>query len=213
MTIELPVILLNIYYIGVAVALLIRDILWLRAVMMIAGASVIAYGINTSNPVVIFWNCIFISINVFQVIRLILERQQVKVEDELLDIYKNIFPEMTPREFLSFWHMGTYHTSLDETLCSEGQIQPNLMLLVQGQADVIRDGHAIARLERGSFVAEMGFIAKQPASADVTSRGRIEYISWSRKKLSYMEKANPALFGKLQIILSKDLVHKLKQHG
>ena len=120
---------------------------------------------------------------------------------------------MTPREFLNFWHMGSYHASQDKALCSEGQIQPNLMLIVQGQADVIRDGHAIAELGRGSFVAEMGFIAKQPASADVTSSGRIEYISWSRKKLGYMEKANPALFGKLQIILSKDLVHKLEQHS
>lgn len=213
MSIELSVILLNIYYIGVAVALLIRDILWLRAVMIIAGASVIGYGINTTNTVVIFWNSIFISINAFQVIRLILERRQVKVEDDLLDIYKNVFPEMTPREFLNFWHMGSYHTSQNETLCSEGQIQPNLMLIVRGQANVIRDGHAIARLERGSFVAEMGFIAKQPASADVTAQDKIEYISWSRKKLVYMEKSNPALFGKLQIILSKDLVHKLEQHG
>ncbi|MBN2159679.1 MAG: cyclic nucleotide-binding domain-containing protein [Spirochaetes bacterium] len=212
MSIDLPIILFNLYYIGVAVAFLIREILWLRTVMIMAGSCVIAYGALTHNSIIIFWNTIFVCINTFQVVRLILERRPVAVDADIADIYRNVFPAMTPQEFLRFWHMGSLHSVEDEKLCTQGIIQSHLLLVINGNAGVIREGHEIALLGRGSFVAEMGFITQKPASATVMARGRADYIAWSRKKLTYMEKAEPQLYNKLQFILSRDLVHKLEKH-
>lgn len=44
MTISIEMLLLNLYYAGVAVALVIRDILWLRLVLVISGLILVSYG-------------------------------------------------------------------------------------------------------------------------------------------------------------------------
>ena len=205
-------ILLNLNYIGVAIALLISDILWLRVTMMAAGACLISYGAATHNNVVVAWNTLFVSINTFQVIRLIIERKPAKIDRDIIDLYNNVFSDMSRHEFLYFWKNGIIFQTSNGRLCTAGQTQSNLYLIISGSASVYRQGKKIAALNRGSFAAEMGFITNKPASADVNANGNVLYISWSREKINHMNSVYPGLTGKLQIILGRDLINKLQEH-
>jgi len=99
----------------------------------------------------------------------------------------------------------------DEYLCRENQYQNELMLILDGNVSVRKDGHEITKLQRGSFVGEMSFLTGEPASADVVNVEKIQCIVWSKDKLKQLEQLNQALLMKLQVTLGKDLTHKLQR--
>ncbi len=204
------IILLNVYYSGVAIALLVHDILWLRLIMIFAQGSLITYGLFIENTVIIAWNSAFVSINVVQSIRLFIERRPVAVDPEIRDIYKNIFNDMSEKEFNYFWKHGSYMNFTDRIICSTGSIQNNLLLLLTGVAMVKKEGREIANLVRGNFIGEMGFITDSPASADVFAEGEVTCICWERSVFYSIMKAHPDIINKLQKIISLDLINKLQ---
>ena len=211
-TIETALIFLNLYYFGVTIALLIRDILWLRIVLIIAGGSLVTYGFMSENHVVIAWNCLFLTINTVQVIRLIIERKPVHISDDIMDLYIDVFVEMTKKEFIYFFKRGERQEITDEFIVKEGKVQNRLSLVMEGSVIITRDDHEVATLGRGRFIAEMGFITRKPATADAKADGMVAYISWSRETIDKMKRVYPELGNKLQVILAKDLIHKLADH-
>ena len=211
--INIKMILLNSYYVGLAVALLIKDILWLRTVMIIAGICVITYGILSSNNVIVGWNSLFATINIFQVIRILIENKGVKIDENVLDIYNNVFSDMAKREFVRFWKQGQIlSANSGDIICKDGVIQEDIFFIINGKVTVRKNEKKIAELSRGHFVAEMGFLTGKPASADVIAGENLRYIMWSYKKLKRFNEINPDFLSKLQLIISKDLTQKLKKY-
>lgn len=207
---DLHFIVLNISYILVTIGLLVRDMLLLRSMITISEMLIIGWALTVGNPVIAGWNAVFLVINLVQIIRLIIERMPVKLPDELEDIYKNVFNELKEREFLYFWNTGKTISIKDEFLCRENQYQDELMLILDGQVSVRKNGNEIAKLKRGSFVAEMSFMTGEPSSADVVKTENTRCIVWSKEKLKHLEQLNQDLLMKLQVTLGKDLTFKLQ---
>jgi uncharacterized membrane protein YraQ (UPF0718 family) len=209
---ELHFIILNISYILVTIGLLVRDMLLLRTMITISEALIIGWALSVGNQVIAGWNAIFLVINLAQIVRLIIERMPVELPEELKDIYSNVFNNLKEREFLYFWNTGKTISVTDEFLCKENQHQKELMLILDGHVSVQKDGHEIAKLKRGSFVAEMSFLTGEPSSADVVNTEKTQCIVWSKDKLKNLEQLNQSLLMKLQVTLGKDLTHKLQSY-
>ena len=202
--------LVNLGYILMLLALLVRDILWLRSILMSAQIILFAYGIVSVNYSVAFWNILFFAINGFQVSRLIRERRPIELPSEITDLYENIFSSMRRREFLNLWHIGSIDSDENELLIKKGRKQKKLYLILSGKVRVENKGTLITKLGRGSFLAEMSFLTGNPATADVIADGKVRYIFWEQQKLNDLQKINADLFIKLQNILGKDLTEKVK---
>lgn len=204
-------VLVNIGYVFMLAALTVRDILWLRSLLVSAQLSLFSYGIISSNVPVAFWNALFFVINTYQVVRLIQQRRPIDLPENLIDLYENVFSTMRRREFLYFWQMGNIHELKHKRLISKGENQKNLLLILSGEVEVKSADKLIAKLSRGSFVAEMSFLTGEPATADVFVPEKASYISWNQQKLRSLEQLNPDLLIKIQNILGKDLTSKLKK--
>lgn len=191
-------------------ALAIRDILWLRSILMLGQLLLFTYSLIVDNYTVAFWNMLFFIINTIQVVRLIRERRPIELPTELNDLYQSIFSSMSKREFLLFWHMGSIKVICNELMIRKGDHLEEISLILSGSVNVVKDGNCIAQLSRGSFIAEMSFITGEPASADIIVNDNIKYISWDQDKLRSMEQLYPDLLIKIQNILGKDLVSKIK---
>ena len=100
-------IVIHLAYLITFVALAIRDVLFLRIVLSFANILqvVYQYGFN-DNPDIAVWNALFLIINIIQVVKLMKERAPVKIPDDIEDIYRTKFSDMTHREFLYFWSLG-----------------------------------------------------------------------------------------------------------
>lgn len=204
-------ILVNIGYVFMLTALTVRDILWLRSLLISAQISLFSYGIISSNAPVAFWNALFFLINMYQVVLLIQQRRPIDLPEDLLDLYEKVFSSMRRREFLYFWQMGNIYEANHKKLISEGEHQENLLLILSGEVEVKSKGKLIAKLYRSSFIAEMSFLTGEPATADVFVPDNLNYITWDQKKVRSLEQLNPDLLIKIQNILGKDLTTKLKK--
>jgi hypothetical protein len=204
-------ILLNLGYIFMLAAFTIRDILWLRFMLISAQLSLFSYGTVTGNMAVAFWNMLFLLINTYQAIRLIRERRPIDLPEELLELYDKLFATMRRREFLYLWNMGVIRTAKDVLLVKKGIKQKKLLLILSGTVSVKDGDREIARLTDGSFVAEMSFLTGEAATADVYAEGAVRYIAWEQTKLRSLDQLNPDLLIKIQNILGKDLTQKLKE--
>ena len=201
----------NIAYALMLVALGVRNILWLRIILISAQVTFIVYGLTAPNLTILIWNSIFLAINTVQSIILIKRRQPIDLPPEIEDLHKNKFSDMSNRDFLYFWQIGTLLSFTDQAIIREGEHQDKLLLILKGEARVIKIAKEIALLSRGDFIAEMSFLTEKPAFADVKTVGLLECIVWDKENLSSLEKLNPLLWSKLQRTLSKDLITKVKK--
>lgn len=204
-----PVWLLNIGYGVNLVALTVRDVLWIRTVLLPAQLSFLVWGAMLGYVSTVAWNVLFIGINIYQIVRILLERRPIELPDDLADIYER-FAEMTRREFLLFWEMGTIRHARDERFVHEGERPRELMLITEGVVEVKKGERSVAKLARGSFVAELSFLTQEPASACVYALGDVGYNSWNQQKLNRLRKINPELFLKIQRILGRDVTDKIR---
>ncbi|MCU0821124.1 MAG: cyclic nucleotide-binding domain-containing protein [Spirochaetes bacterium] len=207
---DLPTIIFNLSYVLVACAYIVRDILYLRFIIIFAEALSITYGFAIGNMIIAGWNSLFIAINIIWVTRLINERKPVIIPENLEFFYKNIFPNLSGREFLYFWNMGKISVIENEYLCRQNDVPGELMMILDGRVSVLKSERQVTELSRGCFVAEMSFLTGDPASADVRAIGSVEFITWSRENLQHLKEANNQLLDKLHVILGRDLSYKLK---
>jgi len=203
-------ILVNLGYLLMLLALIVRDILWLRSILMSGQLLLAVYNFHIDNKIVACWNILFFCINTIQVIRLIRERRPIELPLDLADLHKTIFSTMSRREFLYFWHMGSIKEFSDNYIIRANQHLNELYLILLGSVNVMKDGKKLAELSKGRFIAEMSFLTGEPASADIIAEGQVRYISWNQEKLRSLEQLNPELLIKIQNILGKDLVGKIK---
>ena len=207
-------IVIHLAYLITFVALAIRDVLFLRIVLSFANVLqvVYQYGFNDS-PDIAVWNALFLIINIIQVVKLMKERAPVKIPDDIEDIYRTKFSDMTHREFLYFWSLGKQRDVEDCSIIKEGEYQKNLFLILSGNASVSRDDRVIATLHRPEFVGEISFITREPASANVDADGRLYYIEWNQDELRRMKVKNSTFWTKLNQCLGEDLARKIKHNS
>ena len=95
--IDLLIHLANVLYLF---AFMVRDILWLRILTVIAAACIIPYFYLRPEPLMtpIYWNLVFTALNVYWIVRLLLERRPVPMNEEEARLYQLAFRTMKPRD-------------------------------------------------------------------------------------------------------------------
>ncbi len=190
-----------------------RDILWLRILTIAAACFMIPYFYFQPEPLYppIFWNLIFMLLNIFWIIRLLLERRPVKLSDEELQLCQIAFRTLTSREIkkilkISSWedaNPGECFVSMDEPL-------ERLILIYSGNADVEIGGKKVGQLHAGQFIGELAYFTDDVAAANVVATEKIRYVSWPKDRLkNYLDK-NSELRAAFQLILGSVLAKRLK---
>jgi hypothetical protein len=203
-------ILLSLGYFLMVCGLAVKDILFLRILITLAQCLIISVAILSNNHVVIFWNIIFIAINLIQIILILRERRPIPLDAELLKIYERTFPILTRQEFHTLWNLGITHSISNKQLIQKDHRLHQLMYLIEGQVSVSKEGRVIARLKQGSFIAEMSFLTGDKATADVLAEETVKLITWKKKDVENLQDTAPDLWLKFQGVLGKDLVEKIK---
>ena len=80
-----------------------------------------------------------------------------------------------------------------ELLVREGDAGTGLFLIVDGTADVIRDGHRIATLGPGEFVGELSVLDRRPRLANVITRTPIRSLALASWDLEALIRKDPAI--------------------
>jgi Cyclic nucleotide-binding domain len=194
-------------------ALLARDVLWLRGIL-VAAQSVLATYAYLRGPEFlpyVFWNALFVGINLYWVTRLLRERAAVELPPELVPTYEKHFAALAPPEFLRLWRDGRRGTATDAQMVREGTMPEALYFLLAGEVAVRTHGQEVTHLGAGHFVAEMSLLTGERTTADVHALGTVEYLAWPAATLARLRSRSPMLWSKLQSVLGHDLVEKIRR--
>ena len=205
----IDLVFVNIAYLMTFFALAIREIYWLRIVLTIAQFSHLSHAYLNLDYSKGFWTSVFVIINITQIVIIYLDRRNIYIPEEIKDLYDNIFHTQSKREFLKFWDSGKVCQVENDIVAKSGDVQADLMLILNGNADVVRKNKKVASLERGQFISEISYITGNPASADVHAKGELLFYNWDRASLSKFKKSNPIASAKLDRILTLDMANKL----
>ena len=203
--------LVHIGYSLMLLALLARDVLWLRALLVVAQANLCLYSYFRGIDSIAVWNALFVVINAIWVGRILRERRAVRLSPELERIRERHFIALDPRDFLRLWRMGERQILRDTLLTRQGEAAPALHFLLRGAVTVRQDGREVARLGEGDFVAEMSLLTGAVATADVQTMDEVELMRWPTEGLRQLRERDSALWARIQSVLGHDLVAKIQR--
>jgi hypothetical protein len=210
-SLEILIHVANVLYL---LALLVRDILWLRILMVAASFFLLPYFYLQPSPLMtpIYWNLAFTSLNTYWIVRLCLERRPIQLNEEELRLCELVFRTMKPREMMKILRQGTWRTAeVDECLVNRGHALDELMVIYSGKACVEVDGKYVTELHPGQFIGGISYITDETAPANVVAIELTRYFVWPISKLKSFLSKNPDLHAALQTTLAIDFTKWL--HG
>lgn len=190
-----------------------RDILWLRILTIAAACFVFPYFYFQPEPLYapIFWNLIFVALNLFWIIRLLLERRPVELTDDEQQLCQIAFRTLTPREMKKILKLSSWENAESgECFVSRDKPLEKLILIYSGAADVELDGSKVDTLQAGQFIGELSYFTDDVAAADVVATEATRYVSWPKDRLKSFLDDNSDLRAAFQIILGSVLAKRLK---
>tara|TARA_Y100000588_G_C14174240_1_gene890602 strand:+ start:178 stop:831 length:654 start_codon:yes stop_codon:yes gene_type:complete len=192
-----------------------KKIVWLRSLTVMANIVVLPYFFFFLEEPLwnnIVWVGVYTTINLIMLFLIFLESRPVKLSDMEQKIYDRTFKSLSQKEFKNLID----HGSINQHQPKEGLITRDthlekLMLVVEGQAEVVLKNGDEVDITAGGFIGEQSFITGENTSADVaTGRGAATILSWHSDSLrKYLEK-KPHLKETLELILTSDVIHKLR---
>lgn len=173
----------NLLYLG---SYSVRDILWLRILSVVGGALLIPYYAMQAMPLkaAIEWSVVFIVINVYWIVRLMIERRPVHFTPDEARLRQLSFPSLTPQEARDLYAMGAWDDIVAGASLVEHDSSSNrFSVILRGDADVIYRGEKISQLGEGQFVGATDLHVDTTPDIDVLMQTAARVMCWPRNRL------------------------------
>jgi len=211
-----PAVLLDPYnlpYLLTLGAYVFHEMLALRLVLTGAHAGFLFLALTGGHPAGAVWNTLFVGINAWHVGRILWARRRLRFAPEAEALYRTVFASLTRAQFLEVWNQGEDRTGVTGVWLAEGDRASALGLVVEGTLVIAKGGRELNRLGPGRFVAEMGYLTRQPASASVTAPGPVRLRCWDYPVLERIERDQPDLWSLLQGVLGREMAAKIAEQN
>src|SRR5262249_29634333 len=194
------------------VAYSVRDILWLRWFAVAAALTNIPYFLFQPEilwpPVV--WALIFTAINLYQIVRLYLERRPVVLSEDEQKLYDMAFRSLRPRDFLSFALVGEWRTAAPgDVVMTEGKPVSSICIPISGSVQVRRQGTNLVALEPGRLIGTALALTGDPSPVEATFTKPARYMCWPLESIRSFLDRRPELRVALQGLVNRELAGKL----
>ncbi len=194
-------------------AFMVREVLWLRILTVVAASCLVPYFYFLPEPLMtpIYWNLAFTALNIFWIVRLLLERYPVKLSEEEQRLCELVFRTMTPREMTKILKLASWQNAVaGECFVERGKPMDRLIVIYSGKACVEVDGKNVTELQPGQFIGSISYVTEEMAPANIVSLEPTRYVSWPKSKLQDYMKKNPDLHTARKTTLAIDLTRWLE---
>jgi len=209
------VILLNCAYIIMLVAYMAKKMVWLRLLTIAGNILVVPYYLFFLDPPLwnsFVWVCIYTVINLVMLFIIYLESRPVSLSDLEQKIYDLTFKSLEPRVFKKLIDHGSLEELQPEVvLVNSNSDLDSLMLVVEGEAEVVLKHGEHLIIPTGGFIGEQSFITGGKTSADVTTgKEAATILRWNSQVLRKYLANKETLKDHLDLIFTSDLIYKLR---
>jgi hypothetical protein len=200
-------------YALLVLSMLMREMVWLRAIAIFAGVSriIIRAGI-LYDPVTVAWETALVLINIGQLLLIWWDKgHRHSNEDEAL-LATTILPGQAGRAVRRLMQLAKWRTvEPGETLIVEGELITELLFVTDGAARIEKGGILVAICSRGDFVGEMGFVSGEVATATVIADRPMRLASFDAATLRHSLGDDKELRHALEASFNRNLIGKLSR--
>jgi Popeye protein conserved region len=192
----------------------VRNILWLRWFAVAAALTNIPYFLLQDTVLwpPVLWALVFTAINLYQIVRIYLERRPIVLSQDEQKLYDLGFRSLRPREFVSLSLVGEWKSAeAGERVVTEGEPVSCVCIPISGSADVRKQGAPIGALKPGHIIGTALTLTGEPSPVDVTFTEPARYMRWSLPNLRNFMDKRPDLRITLQGLVNRDLAGKLER--
>ena len=209
------VILLNCAYTIWLAAFIAKKIVWLRILTITGNILVVPYYLYfLETPLwnTIAWVGVYTVINLVMLFIIYLESRPIKLSDFEQKIYDLTFKSLEPRVFKKLIDHGSIEELQPEVvLVTSNSDLDSLMLVVEGEAEVVLKHGEQLIIPTGGFIGEQSFITGGKTSADVTTgKEAATILRWNSQALRKYLADKENLKDHLDLIFTSDLIYKLR---
>jgi len=191
----------------------VRDILWLRWFAVAAALTNIPYFLSQPDVLwpPVLWGLVFTAINLYQILRIYLERRPVVFSEDEQKLYDMGFRSLRPREFVSLVLAGEWkNAAAGDQVLAEGKPVSSICVAISGTVQIRKQGKDLAAVKPGHVIGTALALTGDPSPVDATFTETARYMCWPLYNIrSFLDK-RPDLRVTLQNLVNRDLAAKLE---
>ena len=190
----------------------VRDILWLRWFAVAAAVTVIPYYLMQADILwpPVLWGSVFAVINIYQILRLYMERRPVVLTPDEQKLYDLAFRSLRPREFVSLTLVGQWrNAAAGEKVLTAGAPATSICIAVSGAVDVHKGDLRLDTLKPGTLIGTALALTGDASPVDAWFSEPARLICWPLADLRRYIDKRPELRESLQRLVNKDVARKL----
>jgi hypothetical protein len=200
-------------YALLVLSMLMRDIVWLRAIAIVAGVSrIFIRATILYDPVTVAWETALVLINIGQLLLIWWDKGHSHANEDEALLATTIMPGQSGRAVRRLIGLAQWRSVGEGTvLLKEGQAVNELLFVADGAARIERGGALVAICSRGDFVGEMGFVSGNAATATVVADRPMRIASFDAAALKTSLSGDKDLRHALEASFNRNLIGKLNR--
>jgi hypothetical protein len=190
----------------------VRDILWLRWFAVAAAVTVIPYYLMQADILwpPVLWGSVFAAINIYQILRLYLERRPVVLSPDEQRLYDLAFRSLRPREFVSLTLVGQWrNAAAGEQVLKAGVPATSICIAVTGAVNVRKGDQLLGSLQPGTLIGTALALTGDASPIDAWFIEPARLICWPLADIRRYIDKRPELRESLQRLVNQDFARKL----
>ena len=200
--------LMHIAYVIILASFLVKDVLWLRALSVLGGFMWIAFfaTLGAVDWGGIAWNTFFGLINLWHIIRIIMERRPVQLSERERELKHKVCPELSDRRWLELINLGE-RLEAEHPIVIEGQSADAVYLLSRGEAQASRTGGEQI-LSSGEIIGGVSYLTGQPSKERVECAVQSELLRWTTVELKGHLEQHPEVLSVFQRLVGHEIARQ-----
>lgn len=192
-------------------SMLMRRMVWLRVLAVGSGLSKVFYrSVLVFDPVSVFWESVFVLVNVVQLLIIWYFEHHHRFEDEARHFADNMPSGVDRGAIRRLLQLGKLRRVDPETILTrQGEPVGELLYIAEGIVKIEAGGRLVAICGPGDYVGELSFVSGMPASATATVVKPTRMIAFDQRRLTRAIAADATVRRTLESALNRNLAGKL----
>ncbi len=172
-------------YLLLIVSMLMRRMVWLRALAIGAGLAKIVYRTAfVFDPISIFWETAFVLVNIGQLLVIWYFEQHHRFDGDERVLVEALPASVERRAVRRLLRLASARTlAPGEALTQEGEPVRTLSFVASGVFTIARGGTIVAACGPGDYIGELSFLTGQPATATATASKAARVLDFDQRVL------------------------------
>lgn len=198
-------------YLLLVISMMMRDMVWLRTIAIGSAVLKIIYRLwFVPDPVAVFWESLFIAVNVGQLVLLWWLNARLQFTEHERQFISATCPKVSAHRARKLLKCGEWvSVGAGTVLTRQNEPVEKLIFIAQGSVEIARDGEVVAVCNNGDYLGEMSFITGKPATATATTLADTVYFAMDRDRTRDLMKSDIELRHGIEHSFNRNLVEKL----